>query len=226
MRTLPANLEDNAAYGALEFVLLDYNSPDGLGRIVQDSWMPWIESGRLTYARTTEPQWYSMSHSRNVAFRLARGEIVCNVDADNWTGAGFAAELNRLANLHPERAVFTKGRRLLRGRIAFFKQEWEDLLGGYDEELLGYGHDDRDLVARAEALSFHAAYFGGQYVSRLRTPAAERVANMHDKSWKRSEDTNRRLSETKIQAGILKANAGCRWGAARLVKNFTEEIHL
>ena len=226
IRTLPANLEDNAAYGDLEIVLLDYNSPDGLGRIVQDSLMPWIESGRLTYARTTEPQWYSMSHSRNVAFRLARGEIVCNVDADNWTGPGFAAELNRLANLHPERAVFTKGRRLLRGRIAFFKREWEELLGGYDEGLQGYGHDDRDLVTRAEALGFHAVYFGGQYVRRLRTPAAQRVTNMRDKSWRRSEDANRRRSETNIRRGILKANTGCHWGAARLEKNFREEIQL
>src|SRR5688572_31144005 len=93
-QTLPRNMADNADYPALEFVLLDYHSRDGLEQWVKDHLMPHIESGRLVYARTVEPEWYEMAHSRNVAFKLASGQIVCNVDADNWTGPGFAAVLN------------------------------------------------------------------------------------------------------------------------------------
>ena len=83
--TLPANIEAEQSYPDLEFVLLDYNSSDGLGDWVRSEMMGHIESGRLVYYRTEEPQFFNFSHSRNVAMRLATGEIINNVDADNYT---------------------------------------------------------------------------------------------------------------------------------------------
>src|SRR5436190_8212548 len=116
-----------------------------------------------------------MAHSRNVAFKLARGEIVCNVDADNWTSAGFATRLNLVANQRPARAVFTKSQQRIRGRIAFYKQEWDELLGGYDEDLHDYGFDDMDLMHRALLQGFRLMPFGGEYVTRIQTSGYERV---------------------------------------------------
>lgn len=207
-RTLPKNLADCAEYGPAEFVLLDYNSEDGLEAWVLSNLMPFIESGRLTYAKTNEPAWHSMTHSRNLAFKLARGELVCNVDADNWIGTGFPQVLNRLANEQPARAVFTKGRRLLRGRIGFFKREWEEELGGYDERMEGYGHEDRDLVARAEALGFKMKCFSSHYVTRLTTGSGAKVANMRVKDWKKTEQINKEISANNLERGIFKANQG------------------
>lgn len=226
MRTLPQNLIDNADYLPLEFVLLDYNSSDGLGEWVKVMMMPHIESGRLVYARTTEPQWYDMAHSRNVAFKLARGEIVCNVDADNWTSPGFAAQLNRVANERPERAVFTKSRQLIRGRIGFYKSEWEELLGGYDEDFKGYGHDDLDLMHRALLQGFRLMTFGGEYVSRIKTDQKDKVTNMQIKQWRHSEALNKQRSADNIEGGRLKSNVGRGWGSATVIKNFSEEIVL
>lgn len=226
MQTLPKNISDNASYPHLEFVLLDYNSRDGLENWVTANLMEHIESGRLVYARTTEPQFYQMAHSRNVAFKLATGEIVCNVDADNWTGPGFAEKLNRLANEQPTRAVFTKSRQLIRGRIAFYKHEWEHLLGGYDEDLRHYGFDDMDLMHRALLQGFTLMPFGGQYVSRISTPTEEKGANMEISEWRKTERLNRKISKAKIKNGDLKSNVGRPWGAAVLTKNFSERIVL
>jgi glycosyltransferase involved in cell wall biosynthesis len=224
--TLPKNIANNSDYPHLEFVLLDYNSQDGLEKWVMENMTAQIESGRLVYARTTEPKWYDMAHSRNVAFKLASGEIVCNVDADNWTGPGFAAMLNRLANERPKQAVFVKGWQLLRGRVGVYRQEWMDLLGGYDESLTGYGHDDQDLVDRALMLKFRSMWFGGQYVTRIRTEREVKVENMENKKWRRTEAANRARSAENIERGILKSNEGRKWGSAILKKNFKEVVIL
>jgi len=83
--TLPQNIEDNKAYPNLEFVILDYNSKDNLWEWMSRNMMDHILSGRVSYYRTTEPKYFSMSHSRNIAYKVAKGEIVNNLDADNYT---------------------------------------------------------------------------------------------------------------------------------------------
>jgi len=238
--TLPKNIEDNADYPFVEFVVLDYNSKDGLGDWIKENMMPFIESGIVSYYRTEEPQYFSMSHSRNIAFRVASGDIVNNLDADNFTNQGFASRINEMAQLgskdrevaYPNPAtevnkvMFGKGKKLLRGRLGFFKSDFVNLLGGYDEDLQGYGHDDRDLYNRAMKLEFNLLWFGGQYVDRIKTSRAEKVVNMKIKDWKKTENMNKEVSKKKIDAGIYKANQNRHWGKATLIKNFDQEIQI
>lgn len=84
--TLEKNILDNFLVDEVEFVVLDYNSQDGLEEWIAQSMMKYIEMGILVYYRTTEPAYYRRSHSRNMVFRLAEGEVVCNLDADNYLG--------------------------------------------------------------------------------------------------------------------------------------------
>jgi hypothetical protein len=219
---LPRNLEDNRHYSKLEWLLLDYNSSDGLEDWVATEMREHIESGLLTYCRTTQPQYYSMTHSRNLAFKLASGAIVHNVDADNYTNHGFAPYLNRLANQCPERAVFAKGMRLLRGRLGFYRRDFIDILGGYDEDLKGYGHDDRDLFERAMHSGFTLLWFGGRFVDRIRTPRSVVGQNMQNRNWRETETRNKAISEASIRAGRYRANGGRRWGCGTVTKNFAK----
>lgn len=224
-QTLPANIDSNADYANLTFVLLDYNSQDGLEAWVKASLLPHIASGRLVYYRTDEPAHYEMAHSRNVAFGLASADIVTNVDADNWARAGFAAELNRAANEFPARAVFVKSWQRMNGRVAFFKDEWRGL-GGYDEAFEGYGYDDADLVCRALASGFTLARVRGNFYGRLRTGSADKVVNMRAKCWRQTQEANKRRSMANVRNGVWQANAGRTWGVATVVRNFSETIHV
>ena len=222
-QTLPKNLEDNKDHPDVEFVILNYNSQDGL-----DEWMkqyvPQMQSGRILYLKESTAKWYSMTHTRNIAFKAATGDVVCNVDADNLTGP-FATELNRLALEFKEKALFSKGKRLLHGRLGFFKKEFVGMLGGYDEDLIGYGHDDRDIFDRAMALGFKIARFDGTtYIQRLHHGRAERVEHMLEKDRRGMEERNRAISQQKLANKVFKANQGREWGSATLIKNFTEEI--
>jgi glycosyltransferase involved in cell wall biosynthesis len=224
-RTLPANLADNAEYRNLEFVLLDYNSRDGLADWVRSHLAAELKSGRVVYFRTSEPEHYRMAHSRNVACALAQGDIVASVDADNFTNAGFADHLNRLANELPEKTVFIKSWQRMHGRVAFRKSEWLGL-GGYDESFVGYGYDDMDLVLRAVASGFTLARFGGQFARRLSTPSAAKVTCFERKDWRATQEENRLRSEANLARGQLHANREARWAVAHVVRNFSHVIQV
>lgn len=154
--TLPKNIFDNQNYKHLEFVLVDYNSTDGLEEYVKKELYIYIESGKLVYYRTDEPQRYRMSHSRNLAFKLATGDIVCNIDADNFTGEKFAEYVNEqfqknddiyLSTQHGEHRVDND----VLGRICVKKSDFIKV-GGYDEKMLYYGFDDFDFAYRLEGI--------------------------------------------------------------------------
>lgn len=220
--TLPKNIADNV-YPNVEFVILNYNSPDKL-----DEWMKQYTSlmnvGKILYLKENTVKYYSMTHSRNIAFKAATGDIVCNVDADNYTG-DFATELNRIANEMGKKTLFSKGKRLLHGRLGFFKDDFINILGGYDEDIIGYGHDDRDIFDRAMALGFRIGRFEGNvYVNRLNHARAERVRHMLEKDRRAMEARNRAISMKKLENKAFVANVGKNWGSATLLKNYKETI--
>jgi len=225
-QTLPQNIKDNSDYPNVEFVVLDYNSKkDDIGGWIKSEMMEHIDSGKLVYYRTTEPQYFDMSHSRNIAFLAATGDIVNNVDADSFTPSseefGFATYLNKLANEQPEKAIFAKSRQLLRGRLGFYRKEFIELLGGYDEKLKGYGNDDANLQNRSWELGFKMMSFRGQFCGR----APDHIKHQEGKykeEWWRTEGKNRLISYTDLITGNFKANEGRVWGKAKLIKNFEE----
>jgi hypothetical protein len=233
--TLPTNLKMEEGYPFLEFVVLDYNSKDGLEEWMKNNMMDHIESGRVSYYRTEEPKYFSMSHSRNIAFKVADGDIVLNLDADNYTAQNWedpplephSYYLNRMANeAEGKKIIFAKGKRSMHGRVGFYKNEFINDLGGYDEDLLGYGHDDHDLVQRAWALNYSMYWWSNQsYCGRIKTSRQEKNLNMK-RPWKETEQENKIKSAKNIEAKIYKANQGKHWGKAILIKNFKEEIKL
>jgi len=224
-QTMPKNIEDNADYPNVEFVLLDYNSSDGLGDWVKKEMGDHLESGKLQYFRTEDPQFYSMTHSRNVAFKLASGSVVNNLDADNFTNPGFASRVNALANQRPQHAIFAKGKRMLRGRLGFWKHEFMDLLGGYDEDIKDYGHDDHDLMNRAYMMGFMLMWWGGQHYANCGSKKHQ-TGNMENTKWKETEFRNKVISYKKILAGKLKANEDKEWGKANIEKNFKDRFSI
>ncbi len=151
--TVPANLRDNADYPGARFVLLDYNSGDGMEGWVNSELQEHIQSGRLVYYRTDEPEFFNRSHSRNLSFNLAESELICNVDADNFTGPGFAAYLNEVFNRDTNCIVNfdyreeTEAYKDAFGRVCVRREDFH-AVGGYDESMSSYGYEDMDLYGR------------------------------------------------------------------------------
>jgi hypothetical protein len=181
--TLPRNLADNRSYPDLEIVLLDYSSLDGLEHWAKDHLGAWIEAGRMVYFRTTDRAHFNRSHARNLAFRLATGDILCSVDADNFTGLGFAHYVNERFDRYEQiylRPDFDGAHVRLRdvfGRICVRKQDFLRI-EGYDEQLVDYGYEDIDLCARLEKGGLAPSFIEDDRLLRyIEHGNRERVAN-------------------------------------------------
>ncbi|MCA0303886.1 MAG: glycosyltransferase family 2 protein [Proteobacteria bacterium] len=234
-QTLPQNLADNRDYPDLEFVLLDYNSSDGLGDWVRRELGDEIASGRLRYYFTGEPTHFHATHSRNMSLRLAGGDIVCVVDADNFTGRGFASYLagqvapdNVLIGCQLEgdafRVAFDEG---CVGRYALYKSTFLDV-GGMDEAHVGWGYDDMDLFCRLRARGYRLQSIDPRYARCIPHDDAERSRELRYRDLGReavggdgSVWVNKRRSDANIAAGRLVLNDG-RVGCGTVVRNFGE----
>jgi hypothetical protein len=239
-KTYITNIEANLRYPHVDFVLLNYNSLDDMDEWVKENLMGYIEQGVLNYYHTTEPQFYSMTHSRNIAFKLGQGDIVNNVDADHFTSAAhghpvkyqesavetcFAEYINVLANHQHKKAVFLKSKQKNRGRLGFYKEDflW---LGGYDEGLHGYGFDDCDLLNRSLCAGFTCMFFTGVYFSHTDDHRRHPTGNYKNKDWRYTQRLNTLISILNLKYGKFQANQEREWGKAKLLKNWTEEIEI
>lgn len=185
-QTLTRNILDNEDYENLEFVLIDYHSSDGLMEYVQSNLLPYIAKGRLVYYRTTDPQHYNMSHSRNMAFKLATGDIVCNIDADNYTGKSFAHYVNSVFQENTQIFLSTHRNRWVKndalGRICV-KREHFMAVGGYDERMKHYGFDDYDFANRLSLLGVKQRTIEPlRFLKAIEHSNAERMENVPEKN--------------------------------------------
>jgi len=157
--TLLRNLDDNKNYDNLEFIVLDYNSSDGMEEWAKENLKKFILSGRLKYYKTKIPFEFNHSHSKNIAFKLATGKIICNINADHFTGFGFAKYVNRSFNLMNDIVLttidFPKTKHSYRppkdvfGKVCVKKEDFLKVKG-FDERMKGYGFEDWDFINRLE----------------------------------------------------------------------------
>ncbi len=163
-QTLPQNLADTVSWArpeAVEFVVVDYGSPDDLVEWIKTdpTLAPYRERGILRLVRAPGQTHFRHSHAKNLAHRAATGDVVCNVDADNFVGPGFAAYLRAVFVRRPRAVVATNrfDRTLVdpryqgcMGRVALRRSDF-DALGGYDESarFRGWSGEDTDLLMRA-----------------------------------------------------------------------------
>jgi hypothetical protein len=160
-RTLPRNLADNPR---ARFVVLDYCDPGELLSYLRGSHLADIESGRLAVYSMREEGSFRMAHAKNMAHRLGMlegGELLCNLDADNYTGLGFDDYLLEHFSREPGGFMWARmvkepeGRlpRGISGRICVTAKQFLNV-GGYDERYSVWGPDDKDFHFRLERLSY------------------------------------------------------------------------
>lgn len=227
-KTIIRNMEDNRDYPSVEFVLINYNSQDGLHAWAEKHLRKYMESGILSYYYTQEPKFFHASKAKNLAHKAAKGEIVVNVDGDNFTGRNFAHYVNYRFNkdgldslLHFRKKPYWG----TEGRIALSKANFL-ALGGYDENLLPTGHEDHDLMNRAKAygLPYHNIEIEN-FLRYLSNTTKEKSMNFEDENayYYDYESGNRKTSDDNIANKRLVANLQQGWGDIPMYKNFSSK---
>mgnify|MGYP003386232729 FL=1 len=234
----------------VEFVVLDYGSEDGLGDWIKANFQHEIDSGRLIYART-EAEHFKMAHAKNMAHRLATGDVLCNVDADNFTGKGFSSWLDGIFTEAPNTLVSPHSvnfkqdiahkisRRLgypptpsgMGGRIAIMRENFYKL-GGYNEAFTGWGPEDVDMALRAREYGLHAQKLPRTiWVNPISHTNDERVSEMADADKIKSQKLFAKTKFQKLKTGFARiasspnpiANEGTDIGCGDVRINFADE---
>ncbi len=182
-------MQDNADYPNIEFVLVDYNSKDGLQDWVRQNFQAEIAAGKLKYVYYPGPEKFHAPHAKNIAHRMASGDILVNVDADNFTGPGFARWIAETMEketamaqrahkkgvfLRPKLAQYALSERSgTGGRIALPKEAFYQV-GGYAETIQGWGGDDTALSMHLEKAGYLYKPIPKAYLSDISHSDAER----------------------------------------------------
>ena len=227
-RTLPKNIEENKDYDNCEFVILDYNSPDGLANWIVNNFKEHLVSGKVKLYRTEEPLYFSHNHAKNMAAKQCIGDILCGIDADNFTalgpdGWGLAKRLNHIFNKHKKENIFVRAfgwadRELAwtsantyryyssSGKIAVRKKDFFDARG-YNEDLVGHYFDEEELWKRIkECFGFKHIKLDPSYSKAIQHSNYERLKNLSPEIVNLEElDKKREEDPTGVNAMYMKA---------------------
>lgn len=225
--TFVHNLQCNSSFAHVEFVLLNYSSPDSLDRWAQEHILAHVLSGRVVYAKVDGFSNFHPAHAKNICQRLARGAVVCNLDADNFTGDGFAEYLwDYFASAPGNRILHARGNGGTFGRIAMLKSSFI-ALGGYDERFQqGWGYEDNDLILRAMDSGYRVEPISSGFCEAITHSDSERVQYCFEKDAKKSRRHHRQLSSDSLAQGHFVANKGKLWGTAKLRINFNSSLNI
>lgn len=224
-QTLPKNLEDVSGFPNVEFVVVDYASEDGLKEWVVNT-MTREVGKRLVYGEvqgqgTSE---FRRSHAKNCAHLLATGDVLVNLDADNFVGRGYVQFLDDYFSRGYSLAVtnlsfLTKLGESAGGRLAISKDLFLDL-GGYDEEFIGYGYEDMDLRERASRFGCKVVTTPAEFIAALPDDDIKTKCRFHSVPYARSVESNLKRLKSSAFSNRIVANQGGKWGVAKIVRNF------
>lgn len=227
--TLEKNIKDNINYPKVEFILINYNSQDNLHSWIKNKFKKYIDSGILIYAYTNTPSHFHASKAKNLAHKLATGDIVCNLDGDNFTGENYAFYINYLFNQHGKNHLFHFKKAPYwgtEGRIVMTRENFISL-GGYDESFLATGHEDHDLINRAVAMGLEYKNIQIEnFLRYLSNTTREKAKNCSEDeiNYYDLESKNRIISEENIKNRKLVANQKNGWANSKLYINFSNNL--
>jgi GT2 family glycosyltransferase len=174
-QTLPRNLADAADDDNVVFVVVNYNSQDDLMEWLRADHSHDIASGKLVVYTYADANVFHMAHAKNVSHRcgiLEGAQILVNVDADNFIGAGFTHHVREL--IGNDDNIFLWSRMIphvlargISGRIAVSARAFVNV-GGYDECFATWSCDDKDFNQRLRRMGYEAREIDVRFLDAIR----------------------------------------------------------
>lgn len=219
--TLPKNIADNAGFPDLEFVIVDYNSKDGLEDWARVALKDHIASGRVVYLAERSAAWFEKCHAKNIAHCAASGDVLVNIDADNFTGDGYAAFVADFFSRDPASVLTSKWGQLdIVGKVGMLAASFHKIRG-YDELLKGYGTEDVDLARRGKAAGL--AHIRVDWAGQAAIPHGHDVRSANLEGGESHHDSHKRNVRTigRRKPGQVINPHG--YGRAAVFRNFSDK---
>ena len=135
-----------------EFVLLDWSSTDGLQDWIKSNLSNHIKEGTVKVITVEEQNTFYRSKTLNILGKSCNGELICNLDADNFLCLDFLFRIQKVFGENSNSIIHCRGRpkqgwRGIFGRIVY-RKDYFLKIRGYDESMTGYGEEDMDFLNR------------------------------------------------------------------------------
>jgi hypothetical protein len=219
--TLPQNLRDTAHIPDLEFNVIDYNSPDGFEEWMRANMSAPIASGRVVYYREKTLPNFIIPHAKNLAHIVGTGDVLLNLDADEFLGEGFTEQFIKVMGsrkkvvaqfgIHPGHG----------GRIGFHREDFYKLRG-YEEEKMPWGRalDDLDLWTRALHEGLQNAGFQWPTMRAIEHGPEERIKFSDVKDLGHIHHWSGEIVKSRKPGDVVNLGG---WGRAVFYRNFSGE---
>lgn len=230
-QTILRNIEHSKSYDDVEFILLDYNSSDRLEDWAKEYLSKEIEIGRVKFYRTNEPRYWVAAHAKNIAHKLASGDVLCNLDCDILIPVGFCEYISN---------AFSSGKRIVMsfeskdpyghdgcaGIVAALKSDFYSV-NGYDENIyMGWGYDDMNYQFRVRMQNNLELFVPQKICLCIPHSNETRTENCQLKDIETTKDLSFALCQDAASNKEYIANKFAPWGVANLIKNFVEQVKL
>ena len=205
--TLRVNI-DNSTDNS-EFVIVDFNSNDGLKDYIYNNFQDEILNNKLKYIFTDKVKYWHASICKNTTHMHAKGKYLVNLDCDNFIGNKGDELILNIFSENEDNIIISQTNNIVSsgngGRISISKDNFIKL-GGYDESFYPMGYQDYDLIERAKK-------FGLKYINVNKNNNAifnsknESIKNIGIKmDYNKMNNINKLLSKVNIDNNNLKVN--------------------
>ena len=225
-RTLPVTIEMAKASPPVEIVILDYDSKDDLVDYLKNIDYP------ITYARSPNHKFFSISHSRNCAVKASSGDYIVIQDADIILKEGTIPTWRKLLDKYDPVWLIEEGRWIddkhQGGRLLVCQRNEFLKMGGYDERFNLCGPEDKDICMRLYRRNAKVETYSRHLIDEIKTRQERKIANLDSEKYREivPKDEPHKLQWTKLlmqramreiyldncAKGVLVANEGKEWG--------------
>lgn len=189
-----------------EWVIVNYNSSDDTHKFILEKLKHM--SNRVIYVNEFSGRKWHASIAKNVAHKNATGDVLMNLDCDNYIGDSLYIILEKFSNDMECMQMWTgvpyDG---TYGRIAINKDLFFGL-GGYDETFYPMGGQDSDLLNRAKAFGAKCErYVSDKFVAIPNTKEDSiKNAENYGLSWQQMARKNRKVMQENLSNNNYIAN--------------------
>lgn len=204
---LPLSIEAANMSPPIEFVIVNYDSPDDLDEYIKTVPDMLKNGNYLTYVKVEDKPNFHMAHARNVAIKSSTGDYVII----SGTEIGFKPEffpyirekLNTgLTYLNPARW----------GALIVCERNLAIEMGGFDERFEMYGPEDKDFCARVYRRGIPFNKYPVELSWCLRQTMEERYRHYRLRSYKHISKIMHDIYDENNANNVLVVNEGIEWG--------------